>query len=193
MLTLPPGYEIRSMHRDEFKPSFEAHKARFFGDTMPVFSPLAALSEEERARADALGKRLGEAFQLRLGLFHENRFIGWSWGYQESSETYYMCNSAVFPEHRRKGLYAGLIRRTLDEVVPLGFQKIYSRHNATNNAVIIPKLQAGFTISGMELSDKFGTTVTLTYYPSELRRKITDYRAGWSYADPEVKKHLKLP
>ena len=119
-------------------------------------------------------------------------FISWSWGYQESAFRFYMCNSAVFSEFRRKGLYTRLLNEMVARATRLGFQEIYSRHIITNNAVIIPKLKEGFIISSMEISDSFGTTVNLSYYPKKLRKKILDYRAGQIKPDLEIKKCLNI-
>lgn len=71
-----------------------------------------------------------------------------------------------------------------------GFQVVVSRHNLTNNAVIIPKLKAGFVISGFEVDDRFGTLVKLSYFFNPLRRKLLDVRVGQSAPDDEVKKLL---
>lgn len=103
-----------------------------------------------------------------------------------------MRNSAILPEHRRKGLYTQLLEETLRRVSADGFQKIYSRHSATNNDVIIPKLKAGFTISSLEVSDVFGVLVHLVYFPKKLRRKIMVYRVGDAKPDDEIKKCLGL-
>ncbi len=66
-------------------------------------------------------------------------------------------NSAFLPEHRGKGLYSAMLRSVKDYVLGLGFQEISSRHNTTNNAVIVPKLKQGFTIPSLEVSGIFGT------------------------------------
>lgn len=66
------------------------------------------------------------------------------------------------------------------------------RHSATNNAVIIPKLKAGFVITSMEISDMFGVLVHLTYFPKVLRRKMITYRVGDMKPDEEIKKCLKI-
>ena len=58
----------------------------------------------------------------------------------------------------------------------------------TNNAVIIPKLKAGFVISGFEVSDRFGTLVQLSYYFNPLRRKMMDVRVGQRKPDEEIRK-----
>jgi hypothetical protein len=69
-----------------------------------------------------------------------------------------------------------------------GFQIVTSRHTATNNAVIIPKLKAGFVIIGLELDDRFGTLVKLAYYFSAGRRKLIDVRSGQTTPDEAIKK-----
>jgi len=78
----------------------------------------------------------------------------------------------------------------VQEVTQLGFQRIYSRHRATNNAVLIPKLKAGFVLTSLEVSDAFGTMVHLTYFSHPLRRKILDYRVGQIQPDQEIAQWL---
>jgi hypothetical protein len=103
-----------------------------------------------------------------------------------------MQNSGILPEHRRKGLYSKLVRHVLNVTTEKGFPRVWSRHNATNNAVIVPKLKQGFLISAMELSDTFGTLVHLSYFPVEVQRKMMDYRAGQIKPDDEIKKLLGI-
>lgn len=189
---LPQGYEIREMTQEEFAPLWKKHAEEIFDNQSQIFRVYEWLSEPEKEKAKELQSLLGRPYQLRLGLFYEGSFAGWCAGHQESSETYYMRNSAVLPEHRRKGLYAALLRRTLQILEEKGFQKIYSRHSATNNAVIIPKLKAGFFITSIEVSDVFGVLVHLTYFPKELRQKVLVYRVGDTRPDDEIRRCLKL-
>jgi len=171
--SIPDGYEIRELTDGEFKPLWDSE-------------------DDESAKAGRLRKNMGDLFYLNLGLFYDGEFIGWTAGQQESAETYYMRNSAVLPAHRRKGLYTQLLAETLRIVTAKGFQKIYSRHSATNNDVIIPKLKAGFTISSLEVTDLFGVLVHLVYFPKDLRRKMMIYRVGDAKPDEEIKKCLGL-
>ncbi len=55
-----------------------------------------------------------------------------------------------------------------------GFQKVTSRHSVTNNNVIVPKLKAGFVITGFEISEVFGLLIILTYYFNDTRRKLVN-------------------
>ncbi len=187
-----PGYEIRPLTPEEFRVHWKKHSAAIFDDAQIIFRPFDWASEEERVKARELDKLMGTPLKIYLGAFRGEEFAGWSWGFQESAGTFYMCNSAVLPEHRRQGLYTALLNEMLRRALGAGFQKIYSRHTATNNAVIIPKLKAGFHLTHFELSDNFGVLVHLSYFPSALRRKILEFRAGDLRPDAEMKKALGL-
>lgn len=185
-------YEIRSMPPEEFDPLFEKYTKLFFDDETQVFRLRDALSENERTLARNLNSNMGSPFNLNLGVFFKDQFVGWHYGRQDSAVSFYMQNSGILPEHRKKGLYTELVRRVLEVTTELGFQSIWSRHNATNNDVIIPKLKSGFVISALEVSDLFGTLVHLYYFPKALRRKMMDYRVGQIKPDEEIKKSLGI-
>ena len=189
-MKLPEYYSIREMTDEEFSPLWDKHAESIFDDNSQIFRVWNFLTEEEKNKAKLLSR--GTPYRLNLGLFYKNEFVGWCAGHQESHETYYMRNSAVLPEHRRKGLYTALMKTTMDILIEKGFQKIYSRHNCTNNAVIIPKLKFGFQISSLEVSDMFGVLVHLVYFPKDLRRKMMVYRAGDLMPDEEIKKALGI-
>lgn len=188
---LPEGYEIRSMTWAEFSPLYNQHAKGIFADSQ-IFRYHQFLSEDEKTKFAELGQNYKGAYELNLALFYKNKFAGWCSGDQHSAEAFYMRNSAILPEHRRKGLYTALLTETLRVLTEKGFQKIYSRHNATNNPVIIPKLKAGFVISTLEVSDMFGTLVHLTYLTNPLRRKMMIYRTGDMMPDAEIKSALGL-
>lgn len=190
--SLPENYSIKKMSRKEFFPLWKEHASRIFDDHSQIFRVFESLTNQDKEKESELRQLMGEPFTLQLGLFYKNEFVGWSAGHQESSETFYMRNSAVLPEHRRKGLYTALLNKTVEVVTYKGFQKIYSRHSSTNNEVIIPKLKVGFMISSLEVSDVFGVLVHLSYFPKELRRKMMIYRVGDLKPDDEIKKWLKI-
>ena len=118
--------------------------------------------------------------------------MGWHYGFQETPTRFYMCNSAILPNHRRKGLYQQLMTQAIEMITGKGFQEIYSRHKATNNAVIIPKLKAGFIITSLQVEDVLGALIHLTYYPKKIREKILAFRVGHIRADDEIRSLLKL-
>lgn len=185
-------YTIKQLTPEEFHPLWGEHKQRVF-EHDHSYSFWGVLSKEEVEKAKGLRNQSGNKFEVCLAVFdNDNNFVGWSWGFQDGPSSFYMCNSAILEGHRRQGLYTKLLQEMVKHVSELGFQLIYSRHCATNNSVIIPKLKADFVISKMELDDVFGVLIHLHYYPNKTRRKILDYRAGQSAPDEEVKKIFKL-
>ena len=187
--TLGNGFEIREMPEEEFWPLWEKHSPGVFNESLD-FMWRKHISETEKEHLKNLRQNMGTPATLRLGVFKGPEFAGWSFGDQQSAETYYMRNSAVLPEYRRQSLYSALLETNIQFLTEKGFQKIYSRHNATNNAVIIPKLKAGFIITSLEIDDMFGTLVHLSYYTNSLRRKMMDFRAGQLRPDEEMKRVL---
>ena len=191
-MLLENGYQIKEMKRSEFFPLFGKHYDALFGDDHTFF-PDAFYNEMEKEKLSILEKRMGNLFQLQLGVFSpEDEFVGFSFGMQESEETFYMMASAILPEHRRKGLYSELLKIIISKCTDEGFQKIYGTHCATNNAVLIPKLKMGFIFSKIELSDMFGTILHLQYYTNNLRRKVMDYRSGLRVPSGEIKRVMKF-
>ena len=190
-MQLKNGYFIKEMNAKEFFPLFGKHYQSLFGKDHTFF-PDEHYSEDEKAKLENLQKRMGEVYHLHLGLFSpKDEFVGFSFGFQESEETFYMACSAVLPEHRNLGLYSELVKIILLKTTEQGFQKIYGTHCATNNAVLIPKLKLGFIFSKIELSDMFGTIIHLQYFTNPLRRKLMDYRSGLRVPDLEIQSVLK--
>ena len=189
-------YLIRSMSEAEFRPLFQQHRPQAFADTFS-FRINGALLEAERAAIERLGGYRRDLYQLRLGIFHGDDveggdFVGWHSGIQASPDEYYMMNSAVLPAHQGKGLYTFLLPRVLDIVREAGFQLASSRHTATNNRILVPKLKAGFVITGMEISDHFGTLIKLAYFFNPLRRHALDVRSGEAVPSEELRQYMPL-
>lgn len=150
------------------------------------------LSEEERARVRELHKNLSGALRINLGVFRGEEFCGWFSGDQYNAETFYMRNSAIIPKYRLQGLYTMLMNDAIKRIKDLGFQIILSRHSTVNNSIIIPKLNAGFIITALEVSDRFGTLVHLSYYFNEDRRRVMEFRAGELSPDAKLKDQLGI-
>ncbi|MBS1983793.1 MAG: GNAT family N-acetyltransferase [Bdellovibrionales bacterium] len=183
--TLPTGYTIRPISTAEFTPLYETHGPRLFSDLM-VLKMMKVLGERELTVAHGFRDMVSTRYRLNLGVFHKDEFVGWSWGYQTSPLEYYMENSAVFPEHRRKGLYAALVREVIHTTTEHGFAAVYSLHHLVNNPVIIPKLQAGFIMTGFNVMDLYGTLVRLDYFANPMRHRIMEVRCGYRKPDAEI-------
>jgi len=186
---LSDGYEIRHIPEEEFNPPREYS----FEKTAPIFNFDSYLSEAEKNKLEKLRENMGNPFVLRLGIFKNDELTGWHFGKQISFDSFYMQNSVILPEHRRKGLYTALLKTVIEISIKQGFQRVTSRHIATNNHIIIPKLKAGFVITNLEINDVLGITVQLTFYSNEVRRKMMDYRVGHIFPDNEIKEQLRFP
>ena len=184
---------IKNLNKKEFFPLFEKYHDQVFSHDHSLHTR-EFYSDDEKNKIKELDKNCYDnPFALQLAVYDRNEnFVGWSFGWQENSTTYCMCNSGVLPQYRRKGIYSSLLNLNIEILSKMGFQLIYSRHNATNNNVLIPKLKAGFIISKMEISDTFGCLVHLHYYTNKTRRKIMDYRSGEMAPDDELKKLFNI-
>ena len=187
MPELIPGYRYEVMSRDELLPYIKKHQTDIFAQNGHLDS-LYALSETEQNALDTLGERLAGRYRLGFGIFQGETFVGWHLGQQTLAEVFEMSRTGISQEHRGRGLYTALLPFVLGHLKHAGFQIVTSRHNLTNNAVIIPKLKAGFVISGFEINDRFGTLVQLSYYFNPLRRKMLDVRVGQRKPDEEIRK-----
>lgn len=147
------------------------------------------LQEESADRIKGLTENLKNAQKLRIGLFVDQELKGWTFGWQDSSESFYMGASAIAPELRRRGYYSELVCYVLKRTKELGFQTVSSNHILTNNSVIIAKLKLGFTIKGIEVDAIHGTLLRLNYHHNTLMKAAARFRAG-AIGETEVLKNL---
>lgn len=186
------NYSIRELAEEEFRPLFDRYKDVVFEGTHS-YNPQDIFTALETEKIAELRAGIAQRYKLNLGMFDQDgEFVGWTWGFQEGYHTFYMVNSGVLAAHRRKGLYSALLQSCVQTLSERGFQLIYSKHCATNNAIIIPKLKAGFVIAKMELDDKHGVLVHLHFYTNADRRRIMDYRAGQLKPDDRIKAIFKI-
>lgn len=106
----------------------------------------------------------GETYQFML--FRESTLVGWHFGNQESPDTYYMRNSAILPAFQGKGHYTEFLRFFIMYLAEKGYANIRSLHRIHQNDILIAKLKQGFSLTGMQVSPRFGTL-------AELRRSLS--------------------
>lgn len=190
-IKLPPGYSISEISEEQFFTFFRKNRKKVFKNEI-TFMPWFHMSKKEGEIAKKLGETYAKRIKIFLGVYFNDKLVGWSSGEQESYDTFHMRNSAIFPAHRHKGLYNALLVEVLKRTKKLGFAKVNGKHVVTNNAILISKLKAGFKITQMELSENWGTLVHLTYYHDKLREKVLSFRSGHSKPDKKLKKILEL-
>ncbi|OQX36541.1 MAG: hypothetical protein B0D91_08895 [Oceanospirillales bacterium LUC14_002_19_P2] len=184
-------YSVGVLDDQTFLPLLEQYRAQVFANTL-TFSAWEALNASEQNALKTWQQHADSLVRLNLVLYQGDAFIGWSWGRQLDQETFYMASSAILELWRRRGIYSALLRWLLTQLNAQGVQIVRSRHLATDNAIIIPKLKAGFVMTGMELSDVAGTLVQLSYFFNKRRREMLDFRAGFRLEDRGLLEHLSL-
>jgi GNAT superfamily N-acetyltransferase len=132
------------------------------------------LASEAVSRPEA-DRALPDAYCLAA--FRGEALVGWSQGYRQGSNQFYMVNSGVAASERRRGVYTGLVKAILTHAESRGHSTVKSLHAATNTGVIIAKLKLGFQVSGFEYSEVHGPLVQLSYFVGQPRRELYQSRA----------------
>ncbi|MBW8827967.1 MAG: GNAT family N-acetyltransferase [Burkholderiales bacterium] len=175
---------IAILHVEKFpEPDFSRLSRAVFADVQQPSVELASTLAAE-ASASASGG-LAHPPMYRLGAYSEEDLVGWSCGWMERGNVFYMANSGVVPSHRRKGVYSSLLSAIRDYASSNGAVTIRSQHSVLNNPVIIAKLQAGFHVSGLSQSAEMGTLVELTFHFSEKRHGLFRTRS-LPYVTPDA-------
>ncbi len=183
-------YYFREMKPTEFEPLFMRYRPIVFQDTLD-FRVRDALSVEELTLMQQQDAVFRDRERIHIGLYHRQReFIGWHVGEQYPFGRFYMTNTGILPEHQNKGIYTALLPIVIEMVRERGYQRIFSRHVASNNAVLVPKLKAGFQITSIEIDDQWGVLLHLTYFFNPLRRKALAFRTGETIPDAELRPYL---
>ncbi len=116
IIQFPLGYEIHTLSNKEFNPLWENYAPTIFDNKSQIFRLYKYLSNDEKDKVSTLKNQMGTPIHLNLVLYFEGQLAGWCAGHQESSETFYMRNSAILPDHRQKGLYTALMSYTINEM-----------------------------------------------------------------------------
>lgn len=182
-------YYFREATLEEFAPFFRENRSKIFSETTTMVIE-DWMDQEEKDKLRELDHLLRDRYQLRVFIMRGDEIIGWHMGRQIEAESYYMANTALFPEYQGKGIYSALLPKLLEVFRDKGFQKVTSRHLASNNTVLVPKLKADFAITGFEVDERFGMLVLLTYIFNDKRRKAYEFRVGSAKADDNIRKFL---
>lgn len=153
----------------------------------PLFTP------DQTAAIRDLDGIVGDRLQHRMLFDAGGETIGGYWGQQETFGRYYMTVSVFRPEWRGKHLYRALLERVTAAVRDSGFREMYSRHRADNNAILVPKLKAGWLVAGFEITPRWGLTIHLRKYLIEAMTLAFEHRIDGAHAVELRERGLKLP
>ncbi|MFN4907881.1 MAG: GNAT family N-acetyltransferase [Bacteroidota bacterium] len=171
-------YKLRELTVEEFYAVYSERESLYF--TTSTRDDLdAGLQGEERERIAARRAAFPHAERFQWGIYIGDEIVGWTVAQQSDHDTLLMRNTAIDPAHRGKGLYTALLPIVIEHARSGGYQRIQSTHLAANNAVIVPKLKAGFIITGLNVNEKFGLLVTLTCFLTQGRHHLALNRIGF--------------
>jgi hypothetical protein len=183
-------YTVSPISKEKYDSLRELHEPLIFPNRFDLNSS-GALSSEEKEGLHKLSAVWKAQYELRLGFYHKRELVGWSYGYHFTHDTFRMATTGILQEHQRHGVYSAFLGELSTFLKKEGFQVILSRHYATDNQVIIPKLRFGFLVSGFELTDDFGLLLRLSYYFNETRRNALHMRSGFQQPSEEVTKLIR--
>ncbi|WP_309571263.1 GNAT family N-acetyltransferase [Deinococcus sp.] len=132
-----------------------------------------------------------DAPQFAWLVAHSGTVVGWHSSRQWKARTAYMSNTAFLPAHRGQGLYTRLLPFILAFLRKQGYDIVRSGHHATNSAVLIPKLRAGFRLQGLEVAEH-GVMAVLIHSFDDVYREYMDVRSGLNRPTGEVARRLGL-
>ena len=174
-IELLPGYTLYPATEDEFMSLYNERETLYFtGFEHTNFN--AGLTEDDCARIAERERSFAGGERSRWFVIYNDVVVGWTLAQQVDQITLLMRNTAIDPEHRRRGVYSALLAFMLHYAREHGYQRVTSTHSATNNAIIIAKLKAGFIITGIHVDERYGVMVHLTHYLYEQRRLTIERR-----------------
>lgn len=184
--------EFKICHIEKFDESINDLVRKYFAHNYPILRWRDYLNDNESRAVTDLNSKLKSRKRIDIGILKGENIVGWSYGWQGGMESasYYMANSCVLPEYRRQGLYNLMLKKIIEISKESHFHTLTSRHVASNNAVIIAKLKAGFKITGMELSEIHGNLIHLTYFNNDLKAECFEVRSGLARPSNPIIKDL---
>ena len=187
---LGAGVEVRACDAAAWR---EHADAMWRDDERPDVETAPLFDAETRARVDDLDALVPAPLEHRVLLHAGDEVVGTYWGVQEAYGRYYMVNTIVRRDWRGRGLYRALLDRVVAAVRDAGFREMYSRHRADNNAVLVAKLKAGWSIAAFEVAPRYGLMVHLRRILVDGYDRLFRYRIDGAEADALRAAGVRIP
>ncbi len=189
-------YSVAEVSAETWETFFGEHVAQVFPDDQtPSLEPF--LNATERTQLGALRQNLAQALNLYFLIYDGENPIGWHFGFQRGELEYFMANTGILPAYQGRGIYSAFLKYIVGRLHNEGFQYLTSLHHCDNNAVLIPKLKAGFLIQAMGfliqpmlLEANASPMLQLVYPMKEIYREQFSARLGNRALKAEVSQRL---
>ena len=188
-ISLFDSYSFKEVSIEEFTPFFKENRPKVFANHTTIRVE-DWMDDIEKQKVNVLSNLIKDRYQYFVLIYNGEETIGWHVGRQIEGDSYNMGNTGIFEQYQGLGIYTALLPKLLEVFKEKGFQKVTSRHHASNNAVLVPKLKAGFRISSFEIDERFGVLVHLSYIFNERRLNAYKYRTGELHPNEDIKKFL---
>ncbi len=178
------SYYVQEVSAETWEAVFNQHQTTVFPDEDSI--PFDGIfTDDEQAKMAVLKSNLASSLQRYFLIYDGETPIGWHFGFQRSELDYFMANTGIIPDYQGRGIYSAFLKYIIPRILDEGFQFITSVHHADNNAVIVPKLKAGFIIQSfgfliqtMILESNYGPMIQLVYPAKDIYRKTFSARFG---------------
>jgi GNAT superfamily N-acetyltransferase len=184
-------FQIYSVTSEEFFDGFKEETNVEFQEFLHSGNSIFYSTEEKEKYKSIKPDFKDEAFLYFIVKSGES-VVARSFSNQISLDTIMMCMSYVKKDFRGKGLYKLMLKETINKAKNIGYRKIQSYHNTTNNDIIIPKLKEGFVFTGMKINAGYGTLAELTYFLNQDEKDAVDFRTGYRRPTEKVKSIFNL-
>jgi len=173
--------QFKQIDNETFDAFFSVNRSKVFDNSI-TYNIVKTLSIDEKKTSNRLLKEF-KTERINYFFTENQEIIGWSWGYYKDIDEFYMVNTGIFKAYQNQGIYSKFLKYFIENLRKENIQKITSTHHATNNQVIVPKLKAGFLITGLELNTRFGMMINLTYFFNKTQQKLINHRVGYETFD----------
>ncbi|HEX7673040.1 MAG TPA: GNAT family N-acetyltransferase [Bdellovibrio sp.] len=174
-VNLGDGFILKEVSLDELGQVLDVHYARSFSNRANALANASLRPPSEKLKERRKGMN---TYFLRMVLYKNSEVVGWHFGNSSDAETYYMKNSVVLKNFRQQGLYSRMLTAVLEILQQEGFEVVTSLHHPNNPAILIPKLKAGFVITGTQIHERFRFLIELRYYFDPNRRAVLNENIG---------------
>lgn len=189
-IPLPHGYHLEEIDYHEGMTYAFKHIDIPFSDTVSFDVELHQSPEDAEKKQRFM--RNPALFTLFYLVKKDDEVVGWHSSYQTLFDTLYMQLTGIYPDHQGKGLYKAILKIVMERAKQEGFSILTSKHHVVNNAVLVPKLKAGFTIHSFAVNRHYGLMVHLNYYLKDHDRQLNEFRAGHRKLPTELRPYIAL-
>ena len=182
---------IQRVSSEEFWDGYKEEVQKEFSDFLHCRTSVL-YSDVEKEKLSHLKPEFKEEGHIFLFAKKGSDIVGRSFSEQVSKNELLMCMSYVKSDYRNRGIYTKLLSETISVAKEIGYMKVSSSHNTSNNKIIIPKLKQGFVVSGMKINAGYGTLVELTLFLNETEKDMQDFRCGHRKPTEKIKNILSI-